>query len=596
VPGDAAAAELQIPEILDHGPFGMVLLDANLLIIEANEALCRMTGCARNELRNAPVFGITSDLNESQWQQFLQEAEKENSARREVILTKRIGAASRVKVILSTDLNKKQNLIHAVALFDDVVIDALEEPARVWPADHYRDLFENAIDAMFTLDTAGNISAFNKAAERITGCPASEALEMNVAQLLAPEVLPQIKQQGEKQLTGEVPEAFEIHAQAKDGRPLTLEITSRLALHEGKPLEYQSIARDVTLRIQGQEALRHAKERLESWVRELEERTREMSLLTELTDLLRACYSIDEAYSVITRIGEQIFPEQVGALYVINESRNFLEAFAAWGAPSLIQHTFTPDDCWALRRGRAHFVEETQTGMLCRHLHTPCPSSYICVPMMAQGQALGILHLTYGSDKTITEERQKLALALAEHIAMALSNLRLNQTLRSQSIRDSLTGLFNRRFMEESLELEIRRAARGQYTLGILTVDLDNFIDYNQKFGRDVGDAILRTIGSQLQANIRKEDIVCHCGGPRFAMILPKSTFDVAYSRAEFFCNLVRETKLTVRKILISDLKVSVGLSLFPQHGQTVEAIMRAAETALQRAKDEGGDRVIVAP
>ena len=127
--------------------------------------------------------------------------------------------------------------------------------------------------------------------------------------------------------------------------------------------------------------------------------------------------------------------------------------------------------------GRVHWVEDTSVGLLCKHLHAPPPSGYMCVPMMAQSEAVGILHLTQPEDAQMPEAKQRLAMAMAEHVAMALSNLRLHETLRNQSIRDQLTGLFNRSFMEESLELELRRAARSQHPLSVIMLALDNFQD-----------------------------------------------------------------------------------------------------------------------
>jgi diguanylate cyclase (GGDEF)-like protein len=184
---------------------------------------------------------------------------------------------------------------------------------------------------------------------------------------------------------------------------------------------------------------------------------------------------------------------------------------------------------------------------------------------------------------------------MAEHIAMALSNLRLHETLRSQSIRDPMTGLFNRRFMEESLELELRRATRGQNTLGIIMVDMDRFRDFNQTYGREAGDSALRELGTLLQANVRKEDIACRFAGQRFAVIMPQGTLDVTHQRAAMLLELARGLHVKLRSQVVGNLQFSLGVSVFPQHGRTVDSILRAAEAALQRAKEAGGDQVVTA-
>src|ERR1041384_3945577 len=121
------------------------------------------------------------------------------------------------------------------------------------------------------------------------------------------------------------------------------------------------------------------------------------------------------------------------------------------------------------------------------------------------------------------ETRQRFVMTVAEHIALALANLKLRETLRSQSIRDPLTGLFNRRYMEESLEREMRRASRGRHPVGIIMLDLDHFKKFNDSYGHDAGDALMRIVGNTLQRSIRAEDIACRYRGEGFTFILPEA-------------------------------------------------------------------------
>jgi diguanylate cyclase (GGDEF)-like protein/PAS domain S-box-containing protein len=461
--------------------------------------------------------------------------------------------------------------------------------------DRYRELFENANDMMFTYDLAGNITGFNRAAERLTGHAATEAIRMTVTELLGPESLSSSRRQADRQLAGEAPEVYESVTSAKDGSRLALEISSTLIFRSGRPAEFEAVARNITARKQSELALHEANEKLEAWVNELEHRAREMSLLSELADMLRACHTTEEAYSVIVRIAQQIFPSQSGALYVITSSRNLVQTAALWGKAPGSARTFVPDECWALRRGRIHWVEDIRSGLLCKHLQVPPPSAYLCVPMMAQSEALGFLYLAQDGGGRIVDAQQRLAVAMAEHIAMALSNLRLHETLRSQSIRDPMTGLFNRRFMEESLELELRRSARGQLTLGVIMADLDQFRDFNQAYGHEAGDSALREIATLLQANVRKEDIACRFSGQRFTVILPQGSLEVTAQRAAMLLELGRKLEVKLRSQVIGKLQISLGVSVFPQHGRTVDSILRAAEAALQRAKEAGGDQVVTA-
>jgi diguanylate cyclase (GGDEF)-like protein len=418
---------------------------------------------------------------------------------------------------------------------------------------------------------------------------------MRFQQFVAPEYQESAQRMLNRQLTDQAPSFQELEIVAKDGSRATLEVSNRLIFREGKAIGVQGIARDITERKKWEEALQEANQKLEDWVHELEQRTHEMTLLGEMGDILRACVNTKEVYEVIVKIAQEIFPIQGGALYVLGPLRNIVESVAEWGDTRGLELTFTPDECWALRRGRIHCVKDTHTGLLCKHLQKPAPSGYLCVPMMAQSEAVGILHLTQPEGVQMPEAKQKLAVAMAEHVAMALSNLRLHETLRNQSIRDQLTGLFNRSFMEEALELEIRRAVRSQHPLTLIMLAVDDFQRVVEQHGIEAGDALLHDAGSMLQANIRKGDIACRYSGQAFVLILPQGSFEVIRKRAEKLRELVDASEWNVPDEKRLRTTVSIGLAVFPGHGQTVEALLRSAEAALNRARSSGGNMVVVA-
>ena len=458
--------------------------------------------------------------------------------------------------------------------------------------ERYRELFENANDMVFTMDLGGNLTSLNKAAERITGYSRAEALQMKLSQFVALDCQEVARKMMARQ---ESPATYELEIITREGQRVALEISTHIIFHDGKPVGVQGIARDITERKKTEEALQQAKQNLEAWVHELEQRTREMTLLSEMGDMLRACLTTEEAYTVIVRVAQQIFPVQAGALYAITSSRNLVEAVAVWGDSSMVERVFAPDECWGLRRGRVHWVEDSGVGLLCKHLPHPAPEGYLCVPMMAQSEALGILYLTQPASARLTEAKQRLAVAMAEHIAMALSNLKLHETLRSQSIRDPLTGLFNRRFMEESLALELRRAVRNQRPLGVIMLDLDRFKHFNDSYGHDAGDTLLRELGTLLQTNIRGEDIACRYGGEEFTLILPEGSADVTQQRAEALREAIKHMDVLHRGRPLGRITASLGVAIFPEHGRTAEALLLAADAALYQSKDFGGDHVTTA-
>lgn len=470
--------------------------------------------------------------------------------------------------------------------------------AKIEAADseiRYREMFENASDIIYTHDFEGRMISINRAVERITGYTRSEALQMNLLDIIAPEYAALGRKLIDPQMAGEIPLNYELEIFAKDRRRIALGISTRPIFRGGKPVAVQGIARDITKRRKTEADLHEANQKLEAWVDELEQRTREMTLLNEMGDILRACFTTEEAYSVIVRVAQQIFPAKVGALYVIAASRNVVESVAVWGDPELAESSFSPPECWALRRGRTHWVENARAGMICKHVHHPSSDGYLCIPMMAQSEALGVLHLMQPDNVKMTESKQRLAVTMSEHIAMALSNLRLHETLRSQSIRDPLTGLFNRRFMEESLELEIRRAARNQRPLGMIMIDLDHFKYFNDNFGHEAGDLLLKELGTLLRTNIRGEDIACRYGGEEFTLILPEGTRAVTEQRAAFYKDAIQRLDVHYRGQPLGRITASMGVAVFPDHGRTAQSLIEAADKALYRSKAAGRDRVTMA-
>lgn len=233
--------------------------------------------------------------------------------------------------------------------------------------------------------------------------------------------------------------------------------------------------------------------------------------------------------------------------------------------------------------------------MVCGHLHQPFPSEYLCLPMIAQGETLGVLHLSQSTTGRLTKAKQRLAITVAEHISMSLANLKLREILRSQSIRDVLTGLFNRLYMEESVDQEIYRARRHQTPIGIIMLDLDHFKEFNDTLGHNGGDAILRELGHLLRGRFREEDIACRYGGDEFVIVLPNTSLANSHKLAEQLRAQIKSLSVQYRHQNVGPFTASIGIAIFPDHGMTKEDVIGAADAALYYAKREGGDRVITA-
>jgi diguanylate cyclase (GGDEF)-like protein/PAS domain S-box-containing protein len=373
---------------------------------------------------------------------------------------------------------------------------------------------------------------------------------------------------------------------------------------DGNPLYYLAMIEDITERKRAEEAIQQSNEKLMASVKELEHRSHNRTLLNEMGDLLQTCLNVEEAYDIIAKFAQQLFPGESGALCILDDSQNNVETVAAWGESSPTESIFAPEDCWALRRGKAHAVGNSGSEPICRHITHPPSDGYLCVPMMSQGKALGTLCLLKSPDNVhqskeillLSKESvmQQLAIAFARQVELALANLKLRETLHNQAIRDPLTGLFNRRYLEESLKREIYRAERKGTSLGIIMLDIDHFKRFNDTHGHAAGDALLHELGKFLKAHIRGADIACRYGGEEFTLILPDVSVEDARQRAEQLRERVRYLKVQDNNQTLNGVTLSLGVAVFPLNGSTMEAVLRAADLALYRAKHEGRNRVVV--
>lgn len=321
----------------------------------------------------------------------------------------------------------------------------------------------------------------------------------------------------------------------------------------------------------------------------------EMELLLRMGELLEASRTLDEACLVFGQFAPQFFHQQPGRMFLFNASHTLLEQRSSWGLrpAAQAQAAFAADDCWALRRGQLHWYDPTTVRMPCKHVSDAEPKSSLCLPLRVQDEVLGILHLT--SEHGLSDDLRKRSAILAEQLSMVLANLALREKLRDQSIRDPLTGLFNRRYTEETLEREIHRAARSAEALAVLMLDVDHFQRLNDTFGREAGDHVVCEVGKVLSANTRASDIVSRLGGEELLVVLPGARVEDAERKAQELRAEIAKLQIVHGGRELGEATISIGIALYPQHGAAVGDLLRVAATALYAAKREGRDRVVVA-
>jgi diguanylate cyclase (GGDEF)-like protein len=329
-----------------------------------------------------------------------------------------------------------------------------------------------------------------------------------------------------------------------------------------------------------------------------EGRGNELALLGRYGNLLIACTDLAEVLQVSQQMLSLLLPESAGTIYPLIDGEGLAEATHLWGIHAAdTRMQASAEDCWCMQRRRVHPSGSASADGLCAHVLAPaCSASFTsaCIPLVAQGESLGWLYLSAAGDSPLP--KLAVAVAAADQLALALANLKLRQSLRDLSVRDPLTGLFNRRYLSESLAREIARARRRSKTVAVMAFDLDHFKAFNDDYGHPAGDAVLVAFARILQANSRSEDIACRQGGEEFVLILPEMEMEVAMRRAGDLMKRLAGLDLVHDGQLLPPLSTSIGLAIYPDHGATPEALLAQADAALYAAKANGRNRFSVAP
>ncbi len=456
-------------------------------------------------------------------------------------------------------------------------------------------LFDTLDDYLFIFDTDCHILHFNPVVAYRLGYTNDELHHMRLQEVYDHTQCQAIEQALPTIARGETA-VFTVPLLTKSGRAIAVETRVMQGTWNNADVLF-GISRDITELKRAEESLRYANGKLQSTVSHLEQRNREITLMNEMGDHLQTCRSMSEAYRVIGQYAEQLFTGYFGVLYMLNHTRNIAQLATTWGDESIEAIPFSPNECWALHYGHMHCIQQTTPQLTCHHVIAPPSTSYICAPLIAQGEILGVLHVrnTPYNNSLLSERWSQLATTLAEHIALALANLSLREQLQYQSTHDALTGLFNRRYLEERIETELQRGIHNRHPIGIVMLDIDHFKQFNDVYGHKAGDVMLYEVGQFLVANIRGEDVVCRYGGEEFTIILPAASLEHTRKRAEQLAQGVRRLQIAYDGKLLGTVTLSFGVACFPKHGVTSESLIRAADVALYHAKDRGRDQVVVA-
>ena len=466
-----------------------------------------------------------------------------------------------------------------------------------------RAILDNADDAIITIDHIGTIESCNRAAGKIFGYGTNELVSMNVKELMPAEhserhdsYIQSHMRTGRGRIIGV---GRELIARRRDGSEFPIELTVNELKLEGRRL-YVGMLRDVTERKANEEQRSRLTAELQSRLSEVNRLNEENAMLSDLGSYLQACATKEEAFDVLLAHARILFPQESGALYILSDTASS-ECVISWGdEQDLLAHPLQKHDCWALRRGVVHESKDSRASLRCRHYNGIGTGSQHCIPVMTQNGPIGLLtlHVPKLDDAeqrdVHTERTLSLLTGIADRLGPTLSGIELRNRLHEDSIRDPLTKLYNRRFMDETLHRELLRAKRAGQPVSVIILDIDKFKQVNDEYGHDAGDQVLVELADQLTRSVRDEDIVYRYGGEEFVIILPGAGLDTARERALSVSRDVRRVRVETAKAPIR-MTISAGVATYPEHGETKEMLLAQADKALYLAKQSGRDRIELA-
>jgi diguanylate cyclase (GGDEF)-like protein/PAS domain S-box-containing protein len=354
------------------------------------------------------------------------------------------------------------------------------------------------------------------------------------------------------------------------------------------------IAHDVSRQKQQEEGLARLHADMISHSEELKQRESEIKQINELYEVLQACNSQEEAYPIIGSVGADLFPKASGALALSVSRGHQMETAVEWGPDPRMAASFLLDDCWALRRGQLQEVAQPGALQSCRHFQSTPPGPYICLPLSVRGDLLGLLNLRCAPGESLGPPQRQLLTVLGEVIKLSLSSLKLRDALRAQAIRDPLTGLFNRNYLDETLRRELSRSARHHTQLCVAMLDIDGFKAFNDTYSHHAGDVLLKALGALFLRQLRASDIVCRYGGDEFVLVLPDANLGQVAERLDRLRGEAKNMECRYEGRILPAASLSVGVAQWPDHGATSEDLIKAADSALYAAKHGGRDQVCV--
>ncbi|EKS7426947.1 TPA: diguanylate cyclase [Enterobacter cancerogenus] len=313
-------------------------------------------------------------------------------------------------------------------------------------------------------------------------------------------------------------------------------------------------------------------------------------LLARMTQRFQGCESFADVINVAELFAPNIAPGVSGRLYIVDRASWEMRCAAEWLSPEGEKKPFHPDACWAIRRGQSHPPVNGEPDVACSHLPASQMHQSLCVPLIAQGEAIGLLSFQNIIPDT-APSRAYLEL-MAEALGLALANQRLRDALLEKALFDPLTGLRNRHHLEDTLRTQMTQAMRNKEPISCLMIDIDHFKSINDRFGHEAGDQVIKSVATIIQRAVHDTGLAFRYGGEEFLALLTGADEEAAHACATKIYDGVQALSPHYGLTEIGPVDVSIGIASYPQHAQS-DNLLRAADVALYRAKELGRSRIV---
>lgn len=470
----------------------------------------------------------------------------------------------------------------------------------------FRSIFHQAAVGIALLDADGRWLNVNQKLCEIVGYSIDELLEIDFQTITHPDDLDRDLHLASAVMDRTIDHySMEKRYIRKDGSTIWIMLfVRRIDATADTPARFVSVIEDISERKAAEERVRILTVGLESQVAERtgqlremiragQRRNEELSLITDMSGLLAAAGDADEAAQVVVRYLPSIFPLAEGALYLEGAVAGTFERRLHWGQGVQGPGTLSADDCWALRRGDLHHIEGEAGALFCAHL---APESqmhpHVCVPIQVLGKGVGIIELGWGRSADGWAPELALVKTVADKIGLAIGNLRLREELSRQALLDPLTGLHNRRWLENLLRRRVAEHTQEGGGFALLLIDVDHFKGINDRYGHEAGDRALQEVAGALVRCARAGESPARFGGEEFVLLLSTGAMDETLNAAERFRSSVQNLRVLARGAVLPPLTVSIGVALYPLHGLDEATLLESADAALYAAKRGGRNQV----